>query len=101
MHFITEEAPATFIGTKAGHFTAINWRHSAGCSGRISLKTRICGRIWHVSAIPNRRSSNYLVVEQFWGRAARASRGSLESGRLFYFTYFLPALVIPSVLLAP
>ena len=31
---------------------------------------------WHVSAIPNFWVRKYLLFEQFWGRAARASRDS-------------------------
>ena len=35
--------------------------------------------LWHVSAIHKFLLPKYLLVEQFWGRAARASRDSKPS----------------------
>ncbi len=43
------------------------------------------GTTWHLSAIPKICRSKYLLGEQFWGRAARASSTQTESGRLSYF----------------
>src|SRR5271165_6867496 len=43
------------------------------------------GNPWHISAIPKTPHPKYLLVEQFWGRAAQASPTQTESGRLSYF----------------
>ena len=45
------------------------------------------------------RSATNVVSEQFWGRAARASRDSNESRRLF-FCFFAPSLPNRNLVLA-
>jgi hypothetical protein len=85
------QEPASAAEDRSGQIvTASASRINAGSAGRPDA---MCYVLWHFGGVSSgtyELFSNHLharsfFIEQFWGRAARASSDSKESGRLLNF----------------